>query len=232
MFDEFVRQQTGGSRLEELLPKGIPEGTSNADYIFNDERIIVELKTLTKNHGDRDSVIRHVDAGLNKLGLPLQRRADWLAGKRPLPKKVKRYVDQRVQRSLEQVVRKANSQIRETSKLLEQEFNGILVVANLGEILFGPLELLRYLAGHALRRSRLAIDGIVLVTPGVSYSTGGNPPKHYAAPVYREGKEQLRDFVEPFIDAWLKFEAESFGVESKLEIVREFDEESKNARPA
>lgn len=231
LFDAFVRTRTGGLRFSEFAPNSISDGTETADYIFSSDQIIVELKSLTKNHGDRDSVVRHVADGLNKFGLPKQRIDDWLLGRQDLPRKVIRFANQRVQNSIKHAVRKANSQIKSTQKLVATPHDGILIVANLQELLFGPIELLRYFAGHALERSVLAIDAIVLITPSVTYSSSGNLSQHYLVPVYREGKQKLGDFIEPLLASWIEFEAASLGVKAEVEICHDIDERDKNARP-
>ncbi len=105
------------------------------------------------------------------------------------------------------------------------------MIANLTETMFGPVELLKNFAKHALERRSLAIDAIVLITPGVAYSAEGSLPQHYLMPVYREGKTHLGDFVEPLLESWIDFEALELGQEPDVEIANQIDEKSKSARP-
>lgn len=231
LFDTFVCSWRGGRRLDEMFDNKLPEGTKCADYFFPTERVIVELKTLNENHGYNDLIIRLVGDELVRKGYPLSLRDEWQRGRLALPKAVTRKVDEKVQNSLKKAVRKANEQIMSAQNLLGERCDTLLIVANLNEFLFGSVELLRNLAGHALGRSSLRIDSILLITPGVQYATRGGIPQHHIIPVYDEGKQHLGDFVEPLAEAWIDFEARSLGVVAEIEKVFDLDEDSKFARP-
>ncbi|MEM9578266.1 MAG: hypothetical protein AAF999_14785 [Pseudomonadota bacterium] len=213
------------------MKERVPDGTKNADYVFPKDNLFIELKTLTKNHGDRESILAHVSEALMKLKLPPSLKDAWLAGDATLPRTVRRIVDRKVTNSVKNAVRKANEQLRASQALVGHNYNGILLVANLQETVFGPVELLRSFAVQALDRTKLSIDAVVMITPGVAYATDGGIPRQYVAPVYRNGMTHLGDFIEPMLNAWIEFEARSLGVQADVEIVREFDRESLNARP-
>ncbi|WP_371226585.1 hypothetical protein [Roseovarius sp. 2305UL8-3] len=231
LFDKFVESELNGCRLDKMLSGKIPDGTKCADYFFPNPGIIIELKTLNKNHGEHDFVLGLVEEGLANFGFPLSRKNDWLNSVAPLPQKVVRFVHGKVQNSIKNTVRKANKQVISSRILLGKKHDSILICANLNELLFGPLELLKYLAGHAMSRSTPAIDAILMISPGVQYSSVSHQVQHYAAPIYADGKQHLGDFLEPFIEKWLEFEAQSLGLYSDIEKVYEFDEDSKTARP-
>lgn len=231
LFDEFVLSQAGGRKIDSSIEANAPEQPKCVDYIFEQQKVIVELKTLEKSHGDVSYVLKCVKDGLAKFGFPASRLDDWMRKGRPLPNKVARFVDNRVQNSLKKAVRKANDQITSTRSNLGYDCDSVLVVANLNETLFRPIELLRYLAGHALARTKPAIDAVLLLTPGVLYCSGNEHPKHYAAPTYAEDKQYLGNFLEPLIERWLEFEAQSMGLELEIEKQYEISESDRRARP-
>lgn len=231
LFDRFVATETGGHRLDERDEVKAIRGAKCADYFFPDSNVIVELKTLNENHGDMKFVVDRAREAAARLGHPVSLVDTWLNGAGSLPNDVKRAVDAKLQNALKNTVRKANEQIRSTRSILKKRYDGILVVANLGEYLFGPIELLRNLAGHAMGRTSLSIDAILLITPGVAYSSFGGHPEHYIAPVYSDGKTYLGDFIEPLAEKWIGFEAASLGLRPVVEKVYELDHNSKVARP-
>ena len=232
LFDQFVRAQTDGHRLDERDDVKAMRNAKCADYFFPDSDVIMELKTLNEDHSGREYVVERVHKAAARFRHPASAVNTWLNGEGPLPKDVEKAVNASVQNSLKNAVRKANEQIRSTRSILKGKQDGILVVANLGEHLFGPVELLRNLAGHALGRTALSIDAILLITPGVAYSTDGEAPQHYIAPVYSDGKTYLGDFIEPLAEKWIAFEAASLGQRPVVEKVYELDQMSKAARPA
>lgn len=231
LFDEFVRTQTDGHRLDERTDLGPTSGLKCADYFFPESKIIVELKTLNEDHSDLELIVRLAREAASRLKISESTINAWLRGQAELPAAVVAIVDSKVQNSLKKMVRKANDQIKSTRSILGKRYDGLLIVANLGERLFGPIEMLRNIAGHALGRTTLSIDAILLVTTGVTYSTAGSKPQHYVAPVYADDKEYLGDFVESLASRWIKFEANAFGASPQVEIVREFDQSMLLARP-
>lgn len=231
LFDRFVRVEMGGHRLDERDEVKAMPGSKCADYFFPDSNVIVELKTLNENHGDKKFVVDRARETAAQLGHPVSVVDTWLIGAGSLPNDLKRAMETKAQNALRNTVRKANEQIRSTRSILKKRYDGILVVANLGEHLFGPIELLRNLAGQALGRTSLSIDAILLITPGVSYSSFGDYPEHYIAPVYSDEKTYLGDFIEPLAEKWIEFEAASLGLRPLVEKVYELDHKSKMARP-
>ena len=231
LFNQFVRPQTYGRRLDELDDVKASRGAKCADYFFPNDSVIVELKTLNEDHGSLEYVIRLVHEATVRFGHPASTTEAWLSGRERLPKNVASAVDTKVQNSLKNMLRKANDQIKSTRSILKKRHDGILIVANLAESLFGPIELLKNITRHALGRTSLSIDAILLITPGVAYSDGDGPPQHYIAPVYAEEKTYLRDFIEPLVARWIDFEAVSMGLKPEVEKIYEIDESSKIARP-
>lgn len=217
LFDRFIREQTDGCRLDERLDAKTIKGKKCADYFFPSSKIIVELKTLNKDHGDRKFVVDLCYSTAKNLGYSTSVVEAWLSSKSSLPKDLEAAVDRKVQNSLKGMVRTTNDQIKSTRQILRQKHDGILIVANLGENLFGPTELLRNIAGHALGRTSLSIDAILLITPGVAYFFDDTSPQHYIAPVYAEDKKYLGDFIEPLVAKWIDFESENLGLEPKIE---------------
>ena len=231
LFDAFIDQETSGTRVDKSVKNEIIANSKAADYVFHEEKIIIELKTLDRNHGSRGHVLSLVDEAIRKRELPPTVKQDWVNRRAPLPKSVTRFVDKKVQNSMKGAVRKANLQLEATKNFLGKGYSGVLIVANLQEMLFGPMEMLKILSFHALDRSSCHIDALLLMTPGVSYVSPSSFPQHYIAPAYAEGKTYLGDFIEPLVKKWIEFEASAFGQKSEVEMKFEIDESSKQARP-
>jgi hypothetical protein len=226
LFDQFVKDRTEGRRLDDRA-----RNVKCADYFFPNDGVIVELKTLNEDHGDREFTVRLLREAAANLGHQAAVIETWRHGLGPLPLDVRKVVDSKVQNSIKRMVRKANDQIKSTRTILGKKHDSVLIVANLGERLFGPVELLRNIVGHALGRSTLSIDAILLITSGVTYSDGSRLPQHYISPVYAEGKTYLGDFIEPLVGKWVEFEASALGLRPEIEVVRELDSSSLYARP-
>jgi len=231
LFDRFVQEQTFGIRFDEATDIAVPTGTKCADYWFADARVAIELKTLSQDHSSRDQVFKHVDQGLKKFGYRSELRNSWVEGKVALPTKVARFVDRKVQNSIKGAIRKANSQLLATRRLVGTDINTILLIANLNERLFGPRELLKYISGQVLERNSPQIDATILISPGVEYTSGSEAPWHYLETAYADGMEHLGDLVEPFLRAWIDFEATTLGVRAVVDSSREATDQQNRARP-
>lgn len=231
LFDRFVREQTLGTRFDESPEISIPRDTKCADYWFADARLAIELKTLNKNHGSREQIVGLIDEGLKKYRCDPAVRNSWLDGRTPLPKNVARFVNGKVQNSIKGAVRKANSQLLATRKLIGNDIKTVLLVANLHERLFGPRELLKYLSGQVLDRNSPQIDATILISPGVAYSSGPEAPWHYLETAYADGMEHLGDLIEPLLNAWIDFEAAALGVQPVVDMSKEVTEQHMRARP-
>lgn len=153
MMDEVVRA-VGGKRVETLLPPDNGERPKNADYVFQSENAIAELKSLqqevftaayrqrlfrlAQNWGKSDLIRvfgRHV---LNMRTLPAVCQNEWLR-LLTLPLQTK-------------VVRAAHRQIKQTKETLGlHEAKGLLLLANEGNLDFDPHTLLLTVA-HILKK--------------------------------------------------------------------------------
>tara|TARA_R110000751_G_scaffold287764_1_gene392626 strand:- start:104 stop:850 length:747 start_codon:yes stop_codon:yes gene_type:complete len=229
-FDKFILEFAGGCRIDQEYASIIPENTKAADYHLSNKDIIIELKCLAKSHGSTSYVLDLIEKAVKQHGFPSNTLENWMSRQERLPKKIRGIVDSTVQNSLKGAVRKANMQLTSSKKLLGRSNDGILIVANLNETLFSPVELLRNIAGHVLNRTSSDVDAVLLITPGVKYSTPKEGTHHYAIPVYADGKEYLGEFIDPFVTSWLRYEAELLGVKLDLEVLTELDEASKSAR--
>ena len=124
-FNAFV-VSVGGQRIDTLHPKLT---FLNADYIFPDEKIIIELKTL-------ETEVQNTDQFREKMGI-VHRKLHANYKKAPLsldPNVSAEYLKAFIElfrAPLARIVKKANSQIKSTKQNLDYaDYQGILLLIN------------------------------------------------------------------------------------------------------
>ena len=225
--DEFV-VAAGGTRVSDLVGASPP--FLNADYIFESEEILVELKVLTTEWPQQfafgqqmsDLWLRHEIAG-NVWN-------DHIEGKRPLPREVRRDFLRLLRKPVKRILEKANRQLRETrvNLKLEHYFGLVFIVAD-GLPSVAP-EYLRALVSNILLHDYSEIKCFVIMTvnkyvdiPGDGYA------RLLWVPTYHPSVPQLHaDQVNALGEKWVKFlgekvggwDAVSAGVEASIEGAR------------
>ena len=142
--DEVVLR-ANGERVDQLLPPNDPQRPENADYVFRQDAVVAELKSLqqevfTPEYRDKLNALARSwhDRGLIRLygttvvemrRLPLTCQREWL-----------RLLTQPLQTM---VVSKSNKQIEQTKELLSlPHAKGVLLLANDGNTSFDPYNLI------------------------------------------------------------------------------------------
>lgn len=147
-----VVELAGGCRVDSLLPEKDPQRPENADYLFQYDNVIAELKTLQQaftpayyakvnallNSWSRRGLIRvYGRVSLNFRRLPLICQQEWL---------------RLLTSSLQRVILGADKQIRTTNATLNRtEAQGLLLLANDGHFNVDPYNLIS-LATAILRK--------------------------------------------------------------------------------
>lgn len=230
IFDEFVATWPGAGRVQNLFADAEKTGL-NADYYFENENVIVELKCLERDQSDPSAFAKRLSSALDYLEIHPHDKFRIMVGLEPIPLKAKQRLQSSTQNAMRNALRKANKQLRSTKSFIRKDSSCLLIVANDRDKLFGPIEALKCLAGMALNLSDCHVDGIVYTTPNVFYDDGSGLAKQYWAPVYDEGKEQLGDFVNPLGSAWLDYLGEVVGEPAEKTQVDSLQQSDISARP-
>lgn len=209
-FDSFV-YYAGGKRITDLLPKA--PNFNNADYYFDSENVVIELKTLKTEFAATATHQRKF----------LQLVKDWLADGRlsyrafarlePLPESFVLAHMRLIREQLESITKKANKQIKETkAKLSLTGSQGLLLVMNDGFYQANP-NLTLALIGDPLTRHMRSIDGYVLLNLRKKISIPGDEfPRFFWLPKYRDADNvRLSEFVNKLGALWFRYLQELSG---------------------
>ena len=161
-----VVQKVGGSLVSDLLP---PNGNreSNADYVFQQHKVIGELKRLVRDQDDNPDMAAKRNALYQKWIRERKRGVPIVYGRavldlRQLPSDCAMEMISLYREPIARRIRKANEQIKSTRKLLKlPEAIGVLFLAQDGDYSIGPEAVLN-LAARCLKGTRFSgIDDVI-----------------------------------------------------------------------
>lgn len=214
-FNEFVRE-IGGELVQNLIPKmhNLPR---NADYFFASDCVIAELKCLEKDLFQDEKYRKKLDRMYERWVLgglirPLTSATDTVR----LPEECSQEMLRLARRTIEDRIRSADNQIKETKASLDKpQAKGLLLLANDGNYSFES-SAIRYLAGQILlaRGEGSSIDGFVYFTVNMQATIPGSEKNWTVwAPAYRTatGNENLMEFVDRIGSQWASFYAKKLG---------------------
>ena len=205
-FDRSVKL-VGGCRVKDLF--GENPGFPNADYYFPDHKIVAELKELDKDHLS-DSKFQNkisllyaswVDKGLVP---PAYGIIDLITEQLP-PECAVEYFDLLKSRLEDPSLRKANRQIRETKKKLEEpEAVGLLLLANNGNVIFDPGVTFNLL-NHSLRNQYRSIDRVIYFSANLALNIEGIGPDCllWADVEIKDRRPMNQQFLDCLHEAWV-----------------------------
>jgi hypothetical protein len=129
---EVVRSM-GGIVLQDTFSS--PPNFDNADFVFHEDKVVVELKCLTEDNVRSDSneaKVANLWRRCHVKGLVTSRRqnaTDWQA----LPKTIQNQIYEIRTRTIKKRIQKANLQLRETKEHLGLgDYRGVVLLANDG----------------------------------------------------------------------------------------------------
>ena len=204
MFDRFIKQNSG-QKISELV--GGNPSFQNADYLFKDNKIIAELKTLqtdfakaeTFQNKRHDLIRKYISEGkmefrnlLNPSELPKDYLNDVIRIFRP---------------ALSRIIKKANVQIRETKEKLKfPDSSGLLILVNDDFISLEP-QFIISLISDILIQSYSSVDGFVYLTLNHYVELPHNDLDNLIwIPGYSDKAHlSLSDFVDKLGNQWQKF---------------------------
>ena len=200
-FDSFVAS-VGGARVDRRFGNLSHE---NADYIFEDRKVLIELKIIEDEFGNT-APFKEKEEALQLIMAQKFSAGQIIRGERE-PSQF--YTQRRLElyrAPLARIVKKANRQIRETKiNLGLAEYRGLLICINDGFRQLGA-DIVMHLLCRVLLGSNSSINAIVYHTN--HYVT--IPDYHYAAlpwvPAYADAeKDDLPDFVNWLGKEWFDY---------------------------
>jgi hypothetical protein len=228
--DKFVRNFGGQLVLDALGTRSPP--FANADYWFERDNVVAELKCLSEDKSDDVQI----SAAMNKLfndlinsgRMPDPGPGRFIVQSANCPVEFQKGLYKILARPIRRRLHKANRQIKATRvKLGCPDAYGLVFLANDGNYRLEPAQF-RCAVDVAIGRDFSGVEGLILFTVNM-LSTSPIIQEHssHAAlwmPCPRVGHRALPDeFVRRFIDDWSKHVGQFVGEEIK--VVRDFDAE-------
>lgn len=210
--DEFYEamRSIGGLRPAEIDSEA--GRALNADVVFRDENVILEVKTLMADPTERADHIQKVSAIYNRWvgrpGVPIiyGRRA---INSADIPPEMAFELLRSLADPIRTSVTKANRQIRQVKVSLNMpEAHGVLLLCNAGATTLTPQVILHALH-HALGKRHSSINSTIFLTHGVPVQVPGVPePAEIFLPASRPGREPLPEtFAVKIRNAWMQYQA-------------------------
>ena len=209
-FDRFVRQY-GGRRIDESFG---PLTFENADYIFENEHVLVELKRIETEFGSTESFKAKHDIIMKSL---MKQFGEFHVLTRT--EEVKKTYDKKMfemyRQIISRIVKKANRQLKQTKlELRLEDYHGGLLVVNRGLLDLNVTTVLALL-GRVCSGSYTQVEAVIYLTdhPHGVEAPGANGPVRLWTQAYRETafKPQFSEFVNSLGRAWFEFCAAEFG---------------------
>lgn len=215
-FNEFVKD-FGGQVVSEIIGKN-PK-FENADYLFQKDQIVAELKCLQKDFFRDIEYQKKIDKLYDKwikegLISPFPKR---LINSTDLPKKCQDDIIKIVKAPLKRIVEKANRQIKQTKKYFNlPNAKGVLLLANDGNYSL-ETEAVLNIATNIIRILYSNINYIAYFTvnmPAQLITLDGNIYVWAMAHGEKE-KEFSYDFLHRLGDGWIKHIEKITGIKHK-----------------
>jgi hypothetical protein len=202
---EFVRS-VGGEVIEDLVPE--PRNFQNADFLFSNESIVIELKEIVTEFTSSPSFTKGFDQIMRKL---VEEKPDWrptlFGGDGIQPKWFNAEFVRIFRPQFSRILKKANNQIKETkAKFKITSPTGVVVLVNDGFTSIGP-SMLFALACNILANSYSSIDAFVYMTVNRYIEVpGSDEPRLIWLPSYSPNADaDLVNFINALGSRWFDF---------------------------
>ena len=168
-FDQCVRA-IGGTCLDDVLTSD-SKAPENADYFFESENVIAELKRLAKDPMADPAIKEKIQGLYNSwvragLVMPRKEPGKLTLNTRDLPRSCAIELLGVLKKQLDEAyVKKSNNQIKSTKKLLNRpDAKGLLLLMNEGNFSYEPSVIFNLLFHIFNGKSRSAINQVVVFT--------------------------------------------------------------------
>ena len=202
-FTRFIGGYRGGKPVSEVTTD-IPKGVLNADFYFESDDVIAELKCLVGDATDPEKKVNRLVSSAIHFGYTGSDIFGWSFRNEKVPEEVLRRTFAMEKRPIVQAFEKANKQIRSTKLLLNRpNARGLVLIANDDNRQFSPAEMLSIICDAFAQLRDCHVDGVVYFTPNVYHTNGVDDiAQTLWTPVYNIGSEEFGDFVNPLGRAW------------------------------
>jgi hypothetical protein len=213
-FNRFV-SLAGGKKVSELI--GLNPTFDNADYIFNSDEILVELKCLEDNKLNDKAINEKILRLYGKwkaegYNISLVNN-EWRATVSNLPKELSLQILKIYAKPIRKRIIKANKQIKGTKKALQCEhYKGVLLLANDGNLALDP-EHIYAILNYVLGTSYSGINAVVFFTVNqVAKASFTNADTLVWANLNRQGFEPVsEEFFDKLSNGWLEHMGDILG---------------------
>lgn len=171
LMDRAVRA-VGGCRVRELV--GVNPPFDNADYLFDNDNVVAELKSLETDFLGDPSVRDKMDAYYNRWidegkDAPIIYGGGVLRTDEVPIECAREFMDIFKDKLESGVLRKANRQIRETKKhLVYPDALGLLLLSNEGNFVFDPA-MLSHVLLHSLGSKFSSVDHVIFFSANLAF---------------------------------------------------------------
>jgi hypothetical protein len=211
LWHSFVRS-IGGSVLDDIFVS--PPSFQNADYLFGDANVVAELKEIETEFMRTEAGRK----GSNSLHTRVvKENASWrpmlLGGDGKYPDWFAREYVRLARAPIARILKKANSQIRETKEHFKIQGNtGLLLLVNDGFIELGP-DIILGIAAEILTHSYSSIDCLVYLNVASHVQLRGSSELSLIwHPVYSDrADDKLVEFVTTLGRNWFDFLEDAYG---------------------
>ena len=204
-WNAFIRT-VSGKLISEMISQ-TPD-FENADYLFERENIIIELKEVETDFGRQSGIIERVDHLHDKI---FAEDPNWkprmFGGEGKYPAWFSREYLSIFRKPVSRIIEKANRQIKSTKKQLGKEnAQGIMLFVNDGFASLSP-ELVHATANDLLTRSYSSIDCFVYLTVNRYVCIAGSDLAYLVwIPTYKSDDcDQLSNFINELGRKWLDY---------------------------
>ncbi len=195
----------GGSVIEDLIPQ--PRNFQNADFAFFENDVIAELKEIETEFSNSQAFFKGFNELMQKVVAEDPEWRPLLFGGKGEPQWFTREYIRLFRPPLTRILKKANSQIKETKEHFKiKSNNGIAIVVNDGFASLGP-DRVRALIGNILHTSYSSIDCCIYMTVNRYVEIiGSDVPRLIWAPMYRDrAPDELVEFVNKLGEKWFDY---------------------------
>jgi hypothetical protein len=203
-FDQFV-QVFGGQKISDFLPKN--PSFKNADYLFCEQGVIAELKTIKTDFGANELFLKKYFQLMEKYFSNEQMPSSTFFDSPQWPKEFLKEFRDLFRTPLKRILENANKQIKETKKELNlPNHQGILLLANDKFISLEPRFIISIIS-DILVHSYSSIGGFVYLTLNHYVEIPNNDYANLLwIPAYSEKSPHwLVDFVNDLGKQWFQF---------------------------
>jgi hypothetical protein len=225
-FDAFVAD-FGGQKISDLI-QNKSQMPLNADYLFEENNVIAELKTLEGIFSGPDAIKQLTQAYIDSGCTGSDVMGVFWSGE-PVPDAAAELMRKRVRRSIEQRIKQARKQLKKSKSTFgNSETKSLILIAMDQQPLFGHNTMLFNLAkimgdNYADEHT----DGVVYLNPNMPTKIRPDGMEFSGwYPFYRDDKvnEEISSFVNLLGNKWLTYYGNQVGQTNPILELKSFEE--------